>query len=119
MNRHGEGNTRAGVEGNQVHLAGNVFDPLSDLAGMFRSVIYSFKQDVFEGQTLARTACGAHELASRIEQCFNVPLASDGHDALADFVVWRVQRYGELRADRFVSKVKNARHDAGSRDRHP
>jgi hypothetical protein len=68
MNGHGEGNTRPGVERNQVHLAGNVFDPGRDLASVFRAVIHPFKQNVFERQPLAWTPCGPHELASRIEQ---------------------------------------------------
>jgi hypothetical protein len=87
MNRHGVGNSGAGVEGNQIHFAGNVFDPGRDLAGMFRSVIHAFEQNLFECETLARTSCDAYEFASRIEQCLDVPLARNGHDALANLIV--------------------------------
>src|SRR5262245_51537933 len=105
----------ARVESYQIYFAADAAQQLNDFAGVGGLVIYATEQHVLEGNTLA---IAQGEITRRLHEYRQVPFPVDGHDALADFVVRRIERNRQLRADRLTTEIRNARDNSGCRNRH-
>ena len=115
---HRVANPGTGIPGDQIHLHrhGCTARQRDQLVCMLQAVVHTAQQYVLEGDAFPRPQ---RQLASRLDDFIDLPLAGDGHDRFANRIVGGIQADRQPGPHRLTGQTQNAGHNAGSGNRHP
>jgi len=113
--RSREIDSRPRIQRNQVHLAAQPAQQLRNFLRVFWFIVHASEQHIFESDPLPRAQW---KIARRRNQHLQIPLFIQRHQPRAQRIVRSIQGNRQLRPDRLLAKIMDARHNPRCRHRH-